>query len=57
MKRRVGTYADLGGRKLADIGVHDIDPNIRNTISRGMFAAVFLTQCFEAIEVERLASR
>jgi len=48
LKRRNVTYADLVG-KLADLGVMDSEPNIRNKISRGKFTAVFLIQCLEAI--------
>lgn len=48
LKRRGITYADLVG-KLADINVHDTEPNIRNKISRGKFTAVFLVQCLTAI--------
>ena len=48
LKRRGVTYDDLVG-KLADIGVMDSEPNIRNKISRGKFTAVFLIQCLEAI--------
>ena len=48
LKRRAITYADLVG-KLADIGVMDSEPNIRNKISRGKFTAVFLIQCLTAI--------
>ena len=48
LKRRNVTYADLVG-KLADIGVMDSEPNIRNKISRGKLAAVFLVQCLTAI--------
>jgi hypothetical protein len=48
LKRRNVTYADLVGR-LADLGVMDSEPNIRNKISRGKFTAVFLVQCLEAI--------
>jgi hypothetical protein len=48
LKRRSVTYADLVG-KLADIGVMDSEPNIRNKISRGKFTAVFFIQCLEAI--------
>lgn len=47
------TYAQLVG-KLADIGVHDSEPNIRNKISRGKFTAVFLIQCLEAIDCSSL---
>jgi len=48
LKRRGVTYSDLVG-KLADIGVMDSEPNIRNKLSRGKFTAVFLIQCLEAI--------
>ena len=48
LKRRGVTYADLVG-KLAEIGVMDSEPNIRNKISRGKFTAVFLIQCLEAV--------
>mgnify|MGYP003644871088 FL=1 len=47
------TYADLVG-KLADVGVFDSEPNIRNKISRGKFTAVFLLQCLEAIGVQEI---
>ncbi|MEQ9663674.1 MAG: DUF6471 domain-containing protein [Parasphingopyxis sp.] len=53
LKRRNVTYAELVG-KLADIGVMDSEPNIRNKISRGKFTAVFLLQCLEAIGVSDL---
>ncbi len=43
--------------KLADIGVMDSEPNIRNKISRGKFAAVFLIQCLEAIGVDTVRLR
>jgi hypothetical protein len=48
LKRRNVTYSELVG-KLADIGVMDSEPNIRNKISRGKFTAVFLIQCLTAI--------
>ena len=48
LKRRNMTYADLV-EALAKIGVEDTEVNIRNKISRGMFTAVFLIQCLEAI--------
>ncbi len=48
LKRRGVTYSQLVG-KLADMGVHDTEPNIRNKISRGKFTAVFLVQCLQAI--------
>jgi hypothetical protein len=53
LKRRNVTYAELVG-KLADIGVMDSEPNIRNKISRGKFTAVFLVQCLSAIGVSSL---
>lgn len=53
LKRRGITYAELVG-KLADIGVMDSEPNIRNKISRGKFTAVFLVQCLTAIGVESI---
>ena len=53
LARKGMTYADLVG-KLADIGVMDSEPNIRNKISRGKFTAVFLIQCLEAIGTQSL---
>jgi hypothetical protein len=53
LKRRNVSYAELVG-KLADIGVMDSEPNIRNKISRGKFTAVFLIQCLEAIGANSL---
>lgn len=53
LKRANVTYAELAG-KLADIGVMDSEPNIRNKISRGKFTAVFLVQCLQAIGVEEV---
>lgn len=53
LARRGITYAQLVG-KLADIGVMDSEPNIRNKISRGKFTAVFLLQCLEAIGASSL---
>ena len=53
LKRRGVTYAQLAG-KLADIGVMDSEPNIRNKLARGKFTAVFLIQCLEAIGVSSL---
>jgi len=48
LKRRNVTYAQLVG-KLADVGVVDSEPNIRNKMARGKFTAVFLIQCLDAI--------
>ena len=53
LKRRNVTYAQLVG-KLADIGVMDSEPNIRNKLARGKFTAVFLIQCLEAIGTSSL---
>jgi Domain of unknown function (DUF6471) len=53
LKRRNISYAQLVGL-LADQGVMDTEPNIRNKISRGKFTAVFLLQCLAAIGVSRL---
>ena len=53
LKRQNVTYAELVG-KLADIGVMDSEPNIRNKISRGKFTAVFLIQCLTAIGVNEV---
>ena len=53
LTRKGITYAQLVG-KLADIGVHETEPNVRNKISRGKFTAVFLLQCLEAIGVDRV---
>lgn len=48
LKRRNVSYAQLVD-KLAEIGVVDSEPNVRNKLSRGKFTAVFLLQCLEAI--------
>ncbi|WP_435418670.1 DUF6471 domain-containing protein [Parerythrobacter aurantius] len=53
LKRRNVTYAELVG-KLADVGVMDSEPNIRNKISRGKFTAVFFLQCLKAIGADVL---
>jgi len=53
LKRKGVTYAQLVG-KLADIGVMDTEPNIRNKLARGKFTAVFLIQCLEAIDTREL---
>ena len=53
LKRRDLTYAQLVG-KLADIGVMDSEPNIRNKIARGKFTAVFFVQCLTAIGVQKV---
>ena len=48
LKRRNVSYGQLV-TKLAEIGVVDSEPNIRNKLSRGKFTAVFMVQCLEAI--------
>lgn len=53
LARKGITYAQLVG-KLAETGVIDSEPNIRNKISRGKFTAVFLIQCLEAIGASSL---
>jgi len=53
LKRKGVTYAQLVG-KLADIGVMDTEPNIRNKLARGKFTAVFLIQCLEAVGTSSL---
>ena len=47
LKRNL-TYKQVS-EKLAAIGVHESEPNIRNKLARGTFSAVFLVQCLEAI--------
>jgi hypothetical protein len=56
LKRRNVSYAQLVD-KLAEIGVVDSEPNIRNKISRGKFTAVFLLQCLEAVGASSLRLR
>lgn len=53
LKRRGVTYSQLVD-KLADIGVTEAEPNIRNKLSRGKFTAVFMLQCLEAIGAKDL---
>lgn len=53
LKRRGVTYAQLV-EKLAEIGVHETEPNVRNKLARGKFTAVFLLQCLEAVGVASL---
>lgn len=48
LKKRNVTYAQLV-EKLAEVGVYETEPNIRNKLARGKFTAVFLIQCLEAI--------
>ena len=53
LKRRGVTYNQLV-EKLADIGVTEAEPNVRNKLARGKFTAVFLLQCLEAIGAKEL---
>ena len=53
LKRRNVSYALLV-EKLAEMGVVDSEPNVRNKLSRGKFTAVFLLQCLTAIGVSQL---
>lgn len=53
LKRRGVTYRQLVD-KLADIGVTEAEPNIRNKLSRGKFTATFMLQCLEAIGAKDL---
>ena len=53
LKRRNVSYLQLV-EKLAEIGVMDSEPNVRNKLSRGKFTAVFLIQCLEAIGASSL---
>jgi hypothetical protein len=53
LKRKGVTYAQLV-QKLAEIGVIEVEVNIRNKLSRGKFSAVFLVQCLSAIGADTL---
>ena len=48
LKRHNVSYGQLAA-KLAEIGVVDSEPNIRNKLSRGKFTRGFLVQYLEAI--------
>ncbi len=53
LKRRGVSYNQLV-EKLAEVGVVESEPNIRNKLARGKFTAVFLLQCLEAIGAKEL---
>lgn len=53
LKRKGVTYAQLV-EKLAEVGVQETEPNVRNKLARGKFTAAFMLQCLEAIEVKDL---
>jgi Domain of unknown function (DUF6471) len=44
LAKRNLTYKQLSD-KLAEMGVIESEPNIRNKLSRGTFSAVFFVQC------------
>ncbi len=48
LKKRGITYAQLV-EKLAGVGVHETEPNIRNKLARGKFTAAFMIECLSAI--------
>ena len=48
LAKRNLTYKQLSD-KLAELGVVESEPNIRNKLSRGTFSAVFLVQCLAAM--------
>ncbi|AYO82110.1 DUF6471 domain-containing protein [Methylobacterium brachiatum] len=54
LKRKGVTYAQLVD-KLADAGVKETEPNIRNKLARGKFTAVFFLQCLTAIGCKNIA--
>lgn len=53
MARQNVTYAQLAER-LAALGVHDDERNLRNKVSRGKFTAAFMLQCLTALEASSL---
>jgi hypothetical protein len=50
LKRRGITYAQLS-EKLAQMGIQEAEPNIRNKLARGKFSAAFMLECLKAIGV------
>lgn len=53
LKRRGVTYAQLSA-KLAEMGIEEAEPNIRNKLARGKFSAAFMLECLKAIGVQSL---
>lgn len=53
LKRRGVTYAQLS-EKLAEMGITEAEPNIRNKLARGKFSAAFMVECLTAIGVQNL---
>lgn len=48
LKRRGVTYAQLSA-KLAEMGIQEAEPNIRNKLARGKFSAAFMLECLKAV--------
>jgi hypothetical protein len=47
------SYAALADR-LAALGIHDNELNLRNKVGRGRFTAVFFMQCMKALGADRI---
>jgi Domain of unknown function (DUF6471) len=52
LKRNL-TYRQVS-EKLAEMGIVESEPNIRNKLARGTFSAVFLVQCLTAIGAQEI---
>lgn len=48
LKRRGVTYAQLV-EKLAEMGISETEPNLRNKLARGKFTAAFFVECLVAV--------
>lgn len=53
LKRAGITYAQLS-EKLAEMGIQEAEPNIRNKLARGKFSAAFMLECLTAIGCQNL---
>lgn len=53
LKKRGVTYAQLVD-KLAELGISETEPNIRNKLARGKFTAAFMVACLAAIGTHSL---
>lgn len=53
LKRAGITYAQLS-EKLAQMGIQEAEPNIRNKLARGKFSAAFMFECLKAIGVQTI---
>ena len=53
MARQNVSYAKLVER-LAAIGIHEDERNVRNKVSRGKFTAAFMLQCLAALNASRI---